>query len=194
MEAWLQLLGKLLQFFLRLSNNINLIEPALYRGKWTTYRLMAKDGVDKVVEVAKLKCGASKTAKQILYSAQQYDSLLEALVAQHFTKKRRQSSRPGFEGTLVEGRLNSDIAKHLVATYGSRSVCVASLAKDYGIRLSPYHPYLEAEVIYAVEHEYALTALDVLARRTRLAFVDVKAAKDCLPRVIELMAPRLGQL
>eukprot|EP00967_Tisochrysis_lutea_P045425 scaffold55166_cov30-Tisochrysis_lutea.AAC.7 len=39
--------------------------------------------------------------------------------------------------------------------------------------------------------EYACTAVDVLARRTRLAFLDANAAVESLPRVIELMAREL---
>jgi hypothetical protein len=35
--------------------------------------------------------------------------------------------------------------------------------------------------------EYALKAVDVLARRTRLAFLDMEAAKAAAPRVVKLM-------
>lgn len=40
--------------------------------------------------------------------------------------------------------------------------------------------------------EYARRAVDVLARRTRLAFLNVPAAEEVLPRVIEIMAHELG--
>jgi len=46
-------------------------------------------------------------------------------------------------------------------------------------------------VIYACR-EYACTASDVLARRLRLAFLNVHAAEEALPRVIEIMARELG--
>ena len=62
----------------------------------------------------------------------------------------------------------------------------------HGVRLSPGYPYVEAEVLYAARHEYACTAVDVLARRTRLAFVDAQAALAALPRVIEIMSKELG--
>ena len=39
-----------------------------------------------------------------------------------------------------------------------------------------------------VSHEYAVTPADVLARRTRLAFLNSTAARLCLPRVVEIMA------
>ena len=52
-------------------------------------------------------------------------------------------------------------------------------------------PYLEAEVKYAVK-EYACTAVDVLARRTRLAFLHVHAADEAIPKIINIMGKELG--
>lgn len=40
--------------------------------------------------------------------------------------------------------------------------------------------------------EFACSAIDVLARRTRLAFVNAKAAEYALPRVTEIMAERFA--
>jgi glycerol-3-phosphate dehydrogenase len=56
----------------------------------------------------------------------------------------------------------------------------------------PCPPDIEAEVRYAVHHEYAQTAVDVLARRTRLSFLNVNAALEALPRVVDIMADELG--
>ena len=60
-----------------------------------------------------------------------------------------------------------------------------------GKRLHEEFPYIEAEVTYAVK-EYARTAVDVLARRTRLSFLNVLAADEALPRVIQIMAKELN--
>lgn len=59
--------------------------------------------------------------------------------------------------------------------------------EGYGNKLSEDYPFLEAEVLYCAKEEYAETVIDVLARRTRLAFLDAEAAEKCIPRVIELM-------
>ena len=59
-----------------------------------------------------------------------------------------------------------------------------------GKRLHEEFPYIEAEVIYAIK-EYARTAVDVLARRTRLSFLNVLAADEALPRIIKIMAKEL---
>jgi glycerol-3-phosphate dehydrogenase len=47
-------------------------------------------------------------------------------------------------------------------------------------------------VRYAVKHEYAQTAIDVIARRTRLSFLNAQAALDTLPRVVDIMAEEYG--
>lgn len=51
---------------------------------------------------------------------------------------------------------------------------------------------IEAEVRYAVRHEYAQTAVDVIARRCRLSFLNAQAALRALPRVVEIMADDLN--
>merc|ERR1711865_1082754 len=54
------------------------------------------------------------------------------------------------------------------------------------------YPYLEAEVRYAVVHEYACKPADILCRRTRLAFLNSTAARLALPRVVQIMGECLG--
>ena len=39
-----------------------------------------------------------------------------------------------------------------------------------------------------MRHEYAETAIDVIARRCRLSFLNAQATLDALPRVVEIMA------
>jgi glycerol-3-phosphate dehydrogenase len=66
--------------------------------------------------------------------------------------------------------------------------------KDKGL-LAPLvagYPELEAEVVHAVRAEYCSRPEDFLARRSRLAFLDVAAARAAVPRVAELMGKELG--
>ena len=86
----------------------------------------------------------------------------------------------------------------MAGTYGDKAPEVAKLAQFtgkrwpvVGRRLVDEFPYLEAEVKYAVK-EYACTAVDVLARRTRLAFLHVHAADEAIPKIINIMAKELG--
>ena len=59
-----------------------------------------------------------------------------------------------------------------------------------GKRLVEQFPYIEAEIQYAVK-EYAYTIVDILARRTRLAFLNAEAAADAIPKIADIMAREL---
>ncbi|RUS91130.1 hypothetical protein EGW08_001155 [Elysia chlorotica] len=92
----------------------------------------------------------------------------------------------------------SQVAQHLANTYGDKAFKVAKLSNMtgkrwpvIGKRLHEEYPYIEAEVKYAMR-EYACRAIDVIARRTRLSFINVHAAQEALPRVIEMMAEELN--
>ena len=60
--------------------------------------------------------------------------------------------------------------------------------ENLGKRLVHGYPYLEAEVAYSARHEYCESAIDFIARRTRLAFLETDAAGRALPRVVEILA------
>jgi len=96
--------------------------------------------------------------------------------------------------------LAADVAEHLAHNYGDRAWEVAALSaprdetSDYpfrGQKLSAAYPFIDGEIRYAVQNEYAQTAVDVLARRTRLSFLDANAALRALPRVIDTMSEEL---
>ena len=150
-------------------------------GKWTTYRRMASDTIDVVCSM--LGHGDEKkssTRETYLIGAHGYRPLGYLQLIQHFG-------------------LPTDVATHLHKSYGDRALNVLMHAEPcqarwppIGIRLCPTYPILEAEVRYAVRQEFALHADDVLGRRTRLAFLSVQAAKDALPRTLEIMQEELG--
>ncbi len=144
-------------------------------GKWTTYRKMALDAVDYALQRAHFKnAGPSKTENTKLVGGRRYKASLRQELANEY----------GFSDL---------VAHHLALAYGGRAREVADLSKRaYSHLLAQGHPYLEAEVLYAVRQEMARTAVDVLARRTRLAFLDQRAAREALPKVIELMEKELS--
>ncbi|XP_022111572.1 glycerol-3-phosphate dehydrogenase, mitochondrial-like [Acanthaster planci] len=149
-------------------------------GKWTTYRSMAKDAVDAAIKACNLQ--------------PKNDSLTDGLVLEG-----GHGWTPNMFIRLIQDfGLDDEVARHLSETYGDKAVEVARMANLTGKRwpvvgkkLAQHFPYLEAEVAYAVK-EYACTAIDVLARRTRLAFLNVMAAEEALPRIIDIMAKELG--
>ncbi|CAB3408328.1 unnamed protein product [Caenorhabditis bovis] len=149
-------------------------------GKWTTYRHMAEETVDTCIKAHDLKpTNSCVTAGLLLEGAHDYNPLLYIHLVQDY----------GME---------VDVAQHLCQTYGDRAFVVARMTKMtgkrwpiVGNRLHPEFPYLDAEVRYAVR-EYACTPIDVIARRTRLAFLNTYAAHEVLPEVVRIMAEELG--
>ncbi|XP_021351671.1 glycerol-3-phosphate dehydrogenase, mitochondrial-like isoform X2 [Mizuhopecten yessoensis] len=148
-------------------------------GKWTTYRHMAEETIDRAVSVCNLEPKTKSRTKGLLLDG-----------AHGYT--------PTFFIRLVQDfGLENDVAQHLASTYGDKAFKVAKLAAltgkrwpVVGKRLHEEFPYIEAEVRYAVK-EYACRAIDVLARRTRLTFCNVHAAEEALPRIVEIMAEEL---
>lgn len=148
-------------------------------GKWTTYRSMAKETVDEAVKQCGLPAvSGSQTDGLLLEGAHGYTPTMFIRLVQDFG-------------------LENEVAQHLANTYGDRAFSVAKLARFtgkrwpiVGKRLHEEFPYIDAEVRYAVR-EYACTAVDVIARRLRLAFLNVQAAEEALPSIIEIMAEEL---
>ena len=62
---------------------------------------------------------------------------------------------------------------------------ITKIAEDrrMGHRLVRGHPMLEAEVVYTAHNEYCETVVDFIARRTRLGFLDTRAARQAVGRV-----------
>ncbi|CAI7598686.1 unnamed protein product [Penicillium bialowiezense] len=173
-------------------------------GKWTTYRQMAEEAVDEAIDVFKLKPRQLNSLPDI--SGVGGSGLVAdgaTLDGSCQTHQVRLIGAHGFSKTLFINLiqhfgLETDVAKHLTESYGDRSWQVAALSSPTaerfpvrGCRLSAMYPFIDGEVRYAVRHEYAQTAVDVIARRTRLAFLNAEAALEALPSVIDLMGEEL---
>jgi glycerol-3-phosphate dehydrogenase len=171
-------------------------------GKWTTYRQMAEDCVDAAIAEFGLKPGPLAHRPSVSgVEAADDDAELDGTCR---TTHLKLVGAHGFSKTLFipliqHYGLDTDVAKHLAESYGDRAWTVAGLCRSNGgktggngVRLSQRYSFVDGEVVYAVRHEYALTAADVLARRTRLSFLDVRVALEALPRVIDIMADELG--
>jgi glycerol-3-phosphate dehydrogenase len=68
------------------------------------------------------------------------------------------------------------------------------MEKDISLseKIHPDYPYTKAEVKYFIENEMAITIEDILARRTRLLFLDAKAAIEAAPVVADMLATQAG--
>jgi glycerol-3-phosphate dehydrogenase len=149
-------------------------------GKWTTYRAMSEETIDAAIAA----CGLKPTHKTC-----QTDGLL--LEGAH-------GWTPTMYIRLVQDfGLECEVAQHLAKSYGDRAFAVAKMASLTGKRwpiigkkIHPEFPYIDAEIRYGVR-EYATTAVDMIARRLRLAFLNVQAAQEALPDIINIMGEEL---
>jgi glycerol-3-phosphate dehydrogenase len=92
-------------------------------------------------------------------------------------------------------RQNAERLGHL-SVYGSDAAVIERLmhaSPELRERMHPDLPYTAAQVVWAVRHEYARTVDDVLSRRLRATFLNVRAATAMAPRVAALMARELGR-
>lgn len=94
--------------------------------------------------------------------------------------------------------LECEVAQHMAQSYGDRAFAVAKMAQLTGKRwpiigkkIHPEFPYIDAEIRYGIR-EYACTAIDMIARRLRLSFLNVQAAQEALPVIVDIMAEELG--
>jgi glycerol-3-phosphate dehydrogenase len=147
-------------------------------GKFTTYRLMARDVVDAAVADLPEPPPPSVTGQ------------LPLLGADGLPAVRASAARLAFDYDVPPA-----VTAHLIARYGSLATEVLDLIrgdKTLGRPLVEGHPYLRAEVAYAVTHEGALHAEDVLARRVRLLIESSDAGLAAAPEVTVIMAGLLG--
>ncbi|XP_054915129.1 glycerol-3-phosphate dehydrogenase, mitochondrial isoform X2 [Poeciliopsis prolifica] len=148
-------------------------------GKWTTYRSMAQETIDAAVKCFHLPARPCRTVGLMLEGGKGWTPTLYIRLVQDYG-------------------LEEEVAQHLATTYGGKAFDVAQIAKVtgkrwpiVGKRLVSEFPYIEAEVLYAIK-EYACTAIDVMARRTRLGFLNVQAADEALPRIVQIMGKELN--
>jgi glycerol-3-phosphate dehydrogenase len=131
-------------------------------GKWTTYRAMAEDVMEKCAERGLLPRRASgQTVDLPLVGAQALAGYTPVAL----------SRAEGLQG------------------YGGEQSLVAGLA-GADVELAP--GLSEAMVRFAARHEYALTVEDVLARRSRLLFLDARLAAALAPRVAKILHEETG--
>jgi glycerol-3-phosphate dehydrogenase len=146
-------------------------------GKFTTYRLMARDVVDAAVADFDREVPGSVTDQVPLLGADGLAAVQPAV--------GRLAEDYGVPRAAVE---------HLLGRYGTLAAEVLELVKDdaaLGRPLAPGHPYLRAEVAYAVSHEGALHLEDVLMRRTRL-YIEAADSGAAAAEVAVIMGRLLG--
>ena len=131
-------------------------------GKWTTYRKMGEDCVDRVTQISGFPSVPSRTAELPLHGS--------SAAAETFAPP---------DHLAVYGTDREKVRELAASENG--------LGEPFNGRL----PYLQAEVVWAARQEMARTVEDVLARRTRALLLDSSAAAEAAPRVAEILAKEL---
>jgi glycerol-3-phosphate dehydrogenase len=146
-------------------------------GKYTTYRVMAKDAVDAAAEDIG-SVSPSVTEHIPLLGAEGYHALVNQV--------ERLARRVG----LPVWRL-----QRLLDRYGSLAEELLALAADDANLLEPLdgaEEYLRVEAVYAASHEGALHLDDILARRTRISIETPHRGVESAEPAARLVAPILG--
>jgi glycerol-3-phosphate dehydrogenase len=157
---------------------------SLLGGKWTTYRLMARDAVNEVFHDIDVS------------DENEYLNVTPVSQTEDFTLAGAENFELDFWKKLytIYG-FEENVCQHLAQKYGSRSVNVAQLTAqnpELAQQILPDYPFLIAEILFAVQEEMALTIRDFLARRIRLEIMDWEAAQKAAPVVAKWMGESLG--
>ena len=143
-------------------------------GKYTTYRIMARDAVGVAARDLPFAVPASHTDELPLLGA--------VGSAEAGRRARLHSGAAGLSQLQVD---------HLAGRYGTMALRVLDLIVEdsaLAARLDGADTYLAAEVRYAVLHEAALHVDDVLTRRTHIAFEEQDRGRRAVEDVARLMA------
>lgn len=128
-------------------------------GKLTTARRMAQEAVDLIAARPDVSAGPCVTRRLPLVGAT--------------------AGEPTAGAAPLAGPAAGELPPPLVRRYGAEAARVAALADGDPSLLEPLAPDVEvsrAELRFAVEHECALSAEDLLDRRTRLGLVPERRA------------------
>jgi glycerol-3-phosphate dehydrogenase len=147
-------------------------------GKWTTYRVMAKDAIDEAVRALDGSISESVTENIGLLGAEGYEAA--------WNKRHKIAKAYGVHRVRVE---------HLLNRYGVMTDELLDLIRERPELADPLpgaDDYIGAEVVYAATHEGALHLDDVLARRTRISIESWDRGVAAAPVAAQLMAGPLG--
>jgi glycerol-3-phosphate dehydrogenase len=154
-------------------------------GKLTTYRAMAEDLVNRVLQQEARRLGGARPPCRTATTPLPGGEL-----------DRFERYREAMTAALEEGWDTSrQTAHHLLDTYGTEYLKVLAYARrdpELLRPLAPEVPVLAVEAVYAVEEEMALTLEDFMARRMDLMLFESQHGLEAAGRAAVLMGQALG--
>ena len=151
-------------------------------GKWTTYRLMAKETIDKCEEILSEGLPAEREGISECKTADQRLIGAEGFVKEDYKRLARQFGVPEYVTRRINRRYGTEAIRILVMIW-----------KDPTLRHPIVHgsPILKAEVMYVTIHEMACTLKDVMARRIGLELTDWEQTLEVMSVIVNLMQEAL---
>jgi len=147
-------------------------------GKYTTYRVMAKDAIDAAADALDGRVPRSVTKNIPLVGADGYQAL--------WNQRQLIAHRSGLHVARIE---------HLLNRYGALIEEVLELVAEdpsLGEQLPGTQDYLKAEIVYGAKAEGARHLDDILARRTRISIEAWDRGVGAAEAAARLVAPILG--
>jgi glycerol-3-phosphate dehydrogenase len=144
-------------------------------GKWTVYRAMAEDAINAVQKMLTGRITDSRTRDNALFGAKDQHECVEVLL--------------GIYG------VPSSTIRNLTKKFGGLCTQVLNLAREDPSLGSPIvegSPHIQAEVIYCVREEMAVSIEDILVRRLGLQFYDWRLSAQAAPVVGHILSRELG--
>ena len=132
-------------------------------GKWTTYRKMGEDVIDKAIKVHSL------------------------------TQKKSNTRNLRIHGNIVPEKESLKNHLYIYGSDVDAIKALQKENKEHLNKIHPKYDFTIAEVIWSVRHEMARTVEDVLARRVRLLFLDARAAIEASSLVANIVARELNK-
>lgn len=118
-------------------------------------------------------------AVDVIHIAKELSDARQAQVAQ-VTQARPVAFAEGIEDPEMAAEMEIALEDYFSENYAGPE---ALLVPDY--------PFIEAEVVFGVRHDWVVRPEDFLARRSRLAYLNKEAAMRAIPRVVQLMTREL---
>lgn len=132
-------------------------------GKWTTYRKMAEDVIDKVIH------------------------------KYNFPNIRSKTETLGIHGNILDNVEVSKNHFYIYGSDLPKLEEFQNQNKGYLKKIHSSYNFTVGQIVWSIQNEMARTVEDILARRVRLLFLDARAALEAAPEVAMILKKELNK-